>query len=228
MKHVLHSLTQEWALFAYWKYLFFTAVLLVVISLTATIASYASARFGEQKMRSFGYKLALAVWIIMVSINLMLLHGTPILQVTLAILTSAIAVGIILVTFDQMVRSTKRTVDWSLKTAKRVQVIALEQFDKFDRDGDGLLSQKDLITSMASGPIAKIDQVTLQYMLDHLSRMGHIVATEDQIVPMPIPGMTIGVVLTRKKVKIYAISRRDINGWPDAMKVGYKRWITTE
>lgn len=228
MKHVLHSLTQEWALFAYWKYFFFTAVLLVVISLTATIASSATARFGERKMRSFGYKLALAVWIVMVSINLMLLHGTPKLQITLAILTPAIAVGIILVTFDQMVRSTKRTVDWSLKTAKRVQVIALERFDQFDRNKDGLLSSNDIITSMASGPIPKIDQVTLQYMLDHLSRMGHIVATEDRIVPMPIPGMTIGVVPTKMKVRIYAISRKDIEGWPDALKVGYKSWIASE
>lgn len=228
MNDFVQAIIAEWAQFAYWKYLFLTTIVLVVISLTASFASYGVARFGERQMRSFGYQLALAVWLVMVCIHIMLFDGMPTLQVFLTTLTPAIAVAIILVTFDQMVRATKRTVDWSLKTAKRVQIVALEKFHVFDRNKDGLLSSNDIITSMASGPIPKIDQVTLQYMLDHLPRMGHIVATEDRIVPMPIPGMRIGVVPTKMKVRIYAISRKDIEGWPDAVKVGYKRWIATE
>lgn len=228
MNDFVQAIIAESAQFAYWKYLFFTAVLLFVTSATATFTSYGVARFGERQMRAFGNQLALAVGLVMVCIHIMLLDGMPTLQVTLSLLTPAIAVGIILVTFDQMVRATKRTVDWSLKTAKRVQVIALEKFDQFDRNKDGLLSSNDIITSMPSGPIPKIDQVTLQYMLDHLSRMGHIVATEDRIVPMPIPGMTIGVIPTKMKVRIYAISRKDIEGWPDAVKAGYRRWIAAE
>lgn len=228
MNDFVQAIFAESAQFAYWKYLFFTVILLFVISAAATFTCYAVARFGERKMRNSGYQLALAVGLIMVCTHIMLLDGTPTLQVLLTILTPAITVLIILITFDQMIRSTKRTVDWSLKTAKRVQVIALERFDQFDRNKDGLLSSNDIIKSMASGPIPKIDQFTLQYMLDHLPSMGHIVATEDRIVPMPIPGMRIGVVPTKMKVRIYAISRKDIEGWPDAVKVGYKRWITTE
>lgn len=228
MNDFVQAIIAEWALFAYWKYLFFTAIVLVFISLTATFASYGVARFGERQMRSFGYKLALAVWLVMVCIHIMLLDGKATLQVTLSLLTPAIAVGIILVTFNQMIRATKRHIDWSLKTAKRVQIVALEKFDQFDRNKDGLLSSNDIITSMASGPIPKIDQVTLQYMLDHLPRMGHIVATEDRIVPMPIPGLPIGLVATKMEVRMYAISRQDIERWPDAVKVNYKRWIATE
>jgi len=224
MKELFEAIAQEWTTFAYWKYLVSMSISFIAISLVSIIASSVLAKRGETKMRITGFVFAFITAVAMIGVHQLALSETPALRSLLIIAAPAIAVLIIVQAFNAMIRSTQRKADWSLKSCLKVKAAALEKFEQFDKDQDGDLSQKDIITSMASGPISREDQFTLQYLLDHLENIGHKVGSVERVVFIPVPAMRIAVVPTKMQVPVYAIGKHDLERWPSKVKRSWENW----